>query len=242
MRPAMKIASRLVLAVGMLCALGFGYLSWRVANPSVQNLPLAESLISFESDEGRVLVGRAVERADLDLLDVHFEAQQYASYCGVASGVIALNALGTQPAPVSQETFFDGVAADVRGAWSTFYGGMTLEQLGGLLAAHRAHVEVVHAGDVTLDEFRTAARRNLSRAGDFVLVNYLRSVVGQRSGGHISPIAAYDAETDRFLVLDVSTYKYPWVWVKAEALFDAMNTADSGSGKTRGYVFVAARG
>jgi Phytochelatin synthase len=33
--------------------------------------------------------------------------------------------------------------------------------------------------------------------------------IGQEQGGHISPLAAYDAETDRFLILDVSRYKYP---------------------------------
>jgi hypothetical protein len=42
-----------------------------------------------------------------------------------------------------------------------------------------------------------------------VIVNYLRKAIGQEKGGHISPLAAYDAETDRFLILDVSRYKYP---------------------------------
>jgi hypothetical protein len=34
-----------------------------------------------------------------------------------------------------------------------------------------------------------------------VIVNYLRMALGQERGGHISPLAAYDAETDRFLAL-----------------------------------------
>ena len=39
-----------------------------------------------------------------------------------------------------------------------------------------------------------------------------------------------------FLLLDVSRYKYPPVWVKAATMFDAMNTLDSTSQKTRGYI------
>jgi hypothetical protein len=232
----MKTVGRLAIVVLLVGSFATGYLSWQIANPSVEDLPLSAQLISIETDQGRSLRDRAVDRADLELLEAHFEAQQYASYCGVASGVIALNSLGMN---VTQDDFFDGLASDVHGGWATFYGGMTLDQLGHLLAAHGARAEVVHVGDTTVDAFRSAARENLSRAGDFVLINYLRSAIGQKSGGHISPIGAYDEVTDRFLVLDVSTYKYPPVWVKADAIFSAMDSPDSASGNTRGYVLVS---
>ena len=72
-----------------------------------------------------------------------------------------------------------------------------------------------------------------------MLVNYLRKAIGQETGGHISPLAAYDAKSDRFLILDVARYKYPPVWVKASDLFDAMNTTDaSNENRTRGYVLI----
>jgi glutathione-S-conjugate glycine hydrolase len=72
-----------------------------------------------------------------------------------------------------------------------------------------------------------------------VLVNYLRKAIEQEAGGHISPLAAYDADTDRFPILDVSRYKYPPVWVEAESLFAAMNTPDADNGnRSRGYVVV----
>ncbi len=233
---AIKIIGGLTTAMAMMLAVAVGYLSWRIANPSAPDLLMAESLVSADTEAGRIIRARAIDRSDLDLLDAHFEGQQYATYCGVASSVIALNALGT---PITQDTFFDGLASDVHGRWSTFYGGMSVDQLGELLAAHGTDVEVVHAGNTTVDAFRRAARDNLAREGDVVLVNYLRSAIDQISGGHISPLGAYDVVTDRFLILDVSTYKYPPVWVTAEALFGAMNTGDSESGTTRGYVLVA---
>ena len=72
-----------------------------------------------------------------------------------------------------------------------------------------------------------------------MIVNYLRKAIRQEKGGHISPLAAYDAETDRFLILDVSRYKYPPVWVTAPELFVAMNTTDADNqNRTRGFVLV----
>jgi len=35
-------------------------------------------------------------------------------------------------------------------------------------------------------------------------VNYKRSAIGQKGGGHISPLGAYDEISDSFLVLDVN--------------------------------------
>jgi len=100
-----------------------------------------------------------------------------------------------------------------------------------------------HAADGDLDAFRAAARDYLAAKDHFVIVNYLRKAIGQQTGGHISPLAAYDAKVDRFLILDVARYKYPPVWVKASDLFDAMNTTDAvNDNKTRGYVLVAKTG
>jgi hypothetical protein len=72
-----------------------------------------------------------------------------------------------------------------------------------------------------------------------VIVNYQRSEVGQESMGHISPLAAYNAQSDRFLLLDVARYKYPPTWVAAGALWKGMDSSDISSGKTRGFLLVA---
>ena len=117
--------------------------------------------------------------------------------------------------------------------------GMTLDQIGGILNAYSVKADVRHAADSSLEEFRALARQALSTPNRYVIVNYLRRSLGQERGGHISPLAAYDAETDRFLVLDVSRYKYPPIWVEAAALYAAMNTPDSDNqNRTRGFVLV----
>ena len=76
-----------------------------------------------------------------------------------------------------------------------------------------------------------------------MIVNYLRKAIGQEKGGHISPLAAYDADADRFLILDVSRYKYPPVWVAVSDLFAAMSTTDpDNQNRTRGYVLISGGG
>lgn len=59
-----------------------------------------------------------------------------------------------------------------------------------------------------------------------VLINYDRKGIGQTGGGHFSPLGAYNAETDSFLIIDVAKYKFPPVWVTAQALYNAMATVD----------------
>jgi hypothetical protein len=115
-----------------------------------------------------------------------------------------------------------------------------LAQLRDLLNAHGANATATYASDTTLDAFRELAKTNLKTSGDYLLVNYQRGALGQRPTGHISPLAAYNEASDRFLILDVAAYKYPPVWVKAEDLWSGMNAIDPSTGRTRGFVLVKA--
>ena len=116
---------------------------------------------------------------------------------------------------------------------------MTLDDLGRVLETYDLKVTVTHAADASLDTFRQTAVQAIGDDDHYVLVDYLRSALGQKTGGHISPLAAYDKETDRFLVLDVSRYSTRRSGVEASALFDAMNAPDADNGnKSRGYLTV----
>lgn len=215
-----------------------------------QTLPLPRNLINFNSAEGEKLLLESPALQDYFPLSIQFVTQKNQAYCGVASSVMVLNALAI-PAPeapeygtyhlFTQDNFFNAQTQNVVAAEVVAQKGMTLDQLGKLLESYQVKVEVHHGGDVTLDEFRSMVVNNLQETGNFVLVNYLRKAIGQETGGHISPIAAYNKETDRFLILDVSRYKYPPVWVKASELWQAIATVDSDSGKTRGFVLINKR-
>ncbi len=154
----------------------------------------------------------------------------------------ALNpAVSSAKNPVTQSTFFDAAARQVRSELDVTFGGMSLAQLRDLLKAHGVDATLTYASDTTLDAFRQQAEENLKTPGDFILVNYQRGAMGQKESGHISPLAAYNAASDRFLILDVAAYKYPPVWVSAQTLWAAMNTLDKSAGHTRGFVIVKKR-
>ena len=69
-------------------------------------------------------------------------------------------------------------------------------------------------------QFREAAKAALGARDRFVLINFSRETMSDdgQGGGHFSPLAAYDEETDSFLVMDVARYKYPPFWVDADLL------------------------
>jgi glutathione-S-conjugate glycine hydrolase len=216
-----------------------------------KTLPLADTLISLTSEQGEQLLLDSEARQAYWPLSVQFVTQKNKAYCGIASIVMVLNALGVE-APSTPEfepynTFTqDNVLNDetekVLPQAVLMRQGMTLDQIGRLLDVHSVKAEVHHAAESNADEFRQMAREYLDQKDHYVIVNYLRSAIGQERGGHISPLAAYDADTDRFLILDVSRYKYPPVWVATEELFAAMNTITDpdNDNKTGGFVLISA--
>jgi hypothetical protein len=173
-----------------------------------QTLTVPPNLIKFDSPEGERLLLRSKARSDYWPLSIQFVTQDSQAYCGVASMVMVLNALSI-PAPIdakysphrvfTQESFFNNeqtrkvLSPDVVSRQ-----GMTLNQLGQLLGSYAVQVKVYHAADSSLDQFRQFAIANLKQSNNFVLVNYLRKSIGQERGGHISPIAAYNRQSDRF--------------------------------------------
>lgn len=222
-----------------------------IAGARAETLPMPAGVIAFDSPEGEALLIGAEARNDYFPLSIYFTTQVNPAYCGPATIAMVLNALDV-PRPPSdmtlglgmfdQENIFTPAVEAVKPAaaiTSPPY-GMTLDDLGGILAAHDLTVDVHHAADSSLDEFRRTAIAVLADTDHFILVNYLRKAIGQQEGGHISPLGAYDADSDRFLILDVSRYKYPPAWVTASALYGAMNTPDpDNDNKTRGYVVVS---
>ncbi|HTQ48667.1 MAG TPA: phytochelatin synthase family protein [Polyangiaceae bacterium] len=213
---------------------------------AAQHRPLPTTLVALDSTEGQRLFEEADARADYWNLSEQYVTQRSGNFCGVASGVMVLGALQvTAPmddqlgAPAfTQDSFFNECARRVLSP--TLMPGMTIDQLADLLQCHPATAHAVHAADTTLADFRALAAKNLATAGDYLIVNYDRAGLGQEHMGHISPLGAYDAKADKFLVLDVARYKYPPVWADAAALFAAMSTDDFVSGKTRGFVVASA--
>ncbi len=119
-------------------------------------------------------------------------------------------------------------------------GGYQLRQFDELLRAHDLVTRAVVVDDsMSETQIRADLVDNLNRGGDYVIVNYRREAVGQRGGGHISPLGAYDAQSDSFLVLDVNPASAGWVWMPTETLIKGMRTFDRV--ENRGYILIQER-
>jgi hypothetical protein len=147
----------------------------------------------------------------------------------------------------TQSTFFDAQTVGVK-TRDQFFGkpkapgakpspGLELRELHGILQAHGLAVDLRVADDKLTDEqIRRELIANLSAPDDFVIVNIFRPVLGQKGGGHLSPLGAYDKASDSFLFLDVNPNAQPWSWIPAPLLIKAMRTRDVN--ENRGYLLV----
>jgi len=118
--------------------------------------------------------------------------------------------------------------------------GYQIRQLDELLKLNGLATHLVIVNDRKLEtDIRTDLVQNLRTAGNYVIVNYKRSAVGQQGGGHVSPVGAYDQLSDSFLVLDVNPTNAGWVWMPTSVLVKGMRTFDTI--ENRGYILVDLR-
>lgn len=229
-----------IAPVLLASALAWGFPAAVLAGAALT--PLAEPA-------GLELLSTSRQRADYGALAETFLTQANLAYCGVASSVMVLNSLGL-PAPATsgygpyrfwtQDNLFSSDASRaVLAPEQVARRGMTLQQLRALLASSGARAEAIHGSSLDLAAFRRLVIATQANPHNRLLVNYLRSSMGQEGGGHISPVAAYHTSSDRALILDVARYRYPSVWVPLRDLWQATRTTDPDSGLSRGLVVVS---
>lgn len=206
------------------------------------------AVLYWNDAAAKPLRARIAPDADYWQLMPAFATQQTQSYCAVASAVTVLNAMPVkkpidpiyQPyAYFTQNDFFTPAVSKIISAETVLQQGMTREEMVKVLEQQGVKARSI-AGD-TLDAttLRTLLHKALLDDGQLVLINFLRQSLGQVGSGHWSVLAAYDAQSDRVLVLDVAKYKYePW-WATIPALQKSMDTLDTTSNKQRGLVIVA---
>lgn len=213
---------------------------------SVNSL-IAAPLISLDSKEGTKLFYRFDQAPYFWRLNSEFISQKNLTFCSIASSVMVLNALKvTAPhdpaygkySMFTQENFFTDPVKKILSIDQVTQKGSTLDQISEALRTFGVTVKTFHANKSSLKKFRKLVKNTINKQQGYIIVNYLRTGVGQEGGGHMSPIAGYDPKTDRILLLDVARYRYPPVWVQTQDLWNAMNTQDSDSKAFRGYVLV----
>lgn len=222
-----------------------------LANSAFGGTPVvvpARQPVYWNSPEGAALRARIPADADYWRLVPNFSVQKTQSYCGVATAVTVLNSLPIKRpvdptyapyAYFTQRDFFSPAVSRIISARTVMKQGMTRDEMARTLATYGVHTRSIAGTALTDDALRKLLKSALRDKKQFVLANYLRQTFGQVGGGHWSALAAYDAKTDRVLILDVAKYKYPPAWVTIAALRTALATKDSTSGKPRGLVIAS---
>ncbi|MBI2255855.1 MAG: hypothetical protein HYU58_14630 [Proteobacteria bacterium] len=178
------------------------------------------------------------------------------SSCSLASAVMVLNAARGLAGQnrigglVSERRLLDLFDhTDWRAGITPEGGGRKLLELADHLEealAHYAladwHVErrlVASADAASLATLHTDLASMEADAGTFLLANFhLDDYYGDGSDiGHFSPLGAYDAETDRALLLDVYKADYEPAWAPVAHLLKAM-AHPCEDGKLRGYLVI----
>jgi glutathione gamma-glutamylcysteinyltransferase len=210
---------------------------------SLYRRPLPKMLVAFASDEGRALFREALGEGHLEgffALAEQFHTQADPAFCGLASLVVVLNALGIDPGRLWKgpwrwysEELLDCCAPLDR----VRQRGVSLDELACLARCNGAGVRVTRADEQGPAELRASVREACaSSKGSIAVVSYAREDLGQTGEGHFSPVGGYHAARDLVLLLDVARFKYPPHWVPLELLYRATQRADPATGRPRGWL------
>lgn len=207
-------------------------------------------VIYWDTPAGKILRARIPADADYWQLIPNFAVQNTQSYCAVASAVTVLNSMAINKpvdptyAPYryfTQSNFFSPAISKIISAQTVLEIGMTRAQMADTLTQQGVIATSIAGGSLSDDGLRNLLQKALGDDGQFVLANYLRANLNQVGGGHWSVLAAYDAQSDSVLILDVAKYKYAPAWVAISTLRRAIATTDSTSNQSRGLVLVSER-
>ena len=236
--------------------------------PSFYRRPLPADCTAFSSPRGRQVFQSALQTGGLksffSLIEQH-TTQTEPAYCGLATLVVALNAMAIDPREnwktpwrwYQEELIKCCCDFDLEQVKKT---GITLADFRCLAICQGLLADIHYADDeaTTLERFREAIREvcvedpnpldnndsslPLSSTGqalaDVLVVSYDRKSLGQTGSGHFSPIAAYDKVSDSVLILDTARFKYGSHWVAVSQLFKALQPLDKDTGRSRGFAML----
>lgn len=210
--------------------------------------PLPSALAALDSADGRASFRRALHDGTLEgyfKLAQQFHTQADPAFCGLGSLVCALNALGIDPGRRWKgpwRWFSEDLLDCCKPLDEVRRTGITLDEAACLARCAGAAVSVRRAAEASIEAFRAdLASAAGASDGPVLIANYSRSAVGQTGSGHFSPIAGFDAATDRALVLDTARFKYPPHWMPVALLFAAMQERDAETGDSRGWLVMRRR-
>ncbi|MBA2650561.1 MAG: C39 family peptidase [Legionella sp.] len=184
----------------------------------------------------------------------YYQAQRNETSCSLASATMIVNAARSMDPKfanqnlATQDTLLKLVNLK---AWSKEVApdgnGVTLDELSHYVPAAlekfgvtNFSIKKIHVYDnseKSLKRFQDELIK-LEAGKAFILANYNLAYFTNEPGGHISPIAAYDAANQKVLIMDVYRYKFEPYWVPVKLLLKSMGSLDNTSSTFRGYIVI----
>lgn len=206
----------------------------------------------FNSKEGIRKLESAELKDDFYQLVNFYQAQINPFYCSIATSVTILNAINYQEnsAPkISQLTFLNEktdkiksqkvIRREEKNEKGEYSEGLSLVELSKILQTYGLDTKInyVEKNDEPSEmKFRSDIRNALQNKNTFLVANFDGKTLSKKTGGHFSPVVAYDEKSDSALVMDVALHKNQWFWTSIKDFMKSMNTKD---GKNyRGYLLV----
>jgi hypothetical protein len=171
-------------------------------------------------------------------LSPYYVPQATGSACSLAAVAMLVNALRGLPAHaaeplVTQQALLEAVASKEwaeataeRGSgvrWDEFEKYLRLSLQAFKLEAELEILRTRDASAATLMQLKRILLENEASDRDIVLIYFDQGVLtADWDGPHISPLAAYDADRERVLIMDVDRQWYIPYWSSDEALLAAM--------------------
>lgn len=213
------------------------------AKPTAREAMLAGAakMVPLKSDEGAALLD---QKAALDYAPLAAQwIPQLKSHCGAASAVIVQNTL-KPGAAYTQDGLFVPETAHIITQKVVYEIGFTLEELSNMITT-RSGLKTTwfHAGtaegEFGYDAWIAALKKNRLSPNDQIIINYAVNWLYKRenSGGHFSPVADYNPDTNQVLILEVNSLRESF-WADAREIWAAMNQVDSVSGRIRGWIVI----
>jgi glutathione gamma-glutamylcysteinyltransferase len=204
--------------------------------------PLPDFLTSFETTLGRKYFTEALLKNHMETyfpIASQFHTQSEPSFCGLGTLVTVLNSLTIDPGRSWKGVwrwFSEEMLDCCKPIEEIIKEGLTLSQVACLARCNNANVTTYYAENSNVDQFRELVKMVSSEGGYRMAISYDRKGLGQTGAGHFSPIGGYHEDDDMVLIMDVARFKYPPHWAPIKMVFDAMNTIDDASGRSRGFI------
>lgn len=223
------------------------------SNSNITNMN--EDIISIHSDFGQKLFQKNLHCKKLLRMINYFEPQMNGYYCGPASAACVINSISGKKNSqrkkldpslydtivnnnigLSQQTFLNNETEKIKSQSlicekGNPNNGIQIRELAEFIKAWGVNCKTIITTTETenLDIrqlLTTALSSDDEQKETYVVANFCADFLNIGHCGHISPVAAYDTESDLALILDVNPGLRPWFWIKLDTLISAMKTFD----------------